>query len=65
MQDPARDSGSPSWQIALRRPVGAAGWQADLVSPNEYRHFESLAHLIRWLGQLDSPAPTRQISGIR
>jgi hypothetical protein len=45
--------------------VGAAGWQADLVSPNEYRHFESLAHLIRWLGQLDSPAPTRQISGIR
>jgi hypothetical protein len=63
MHDIAPDS--DSWQLALRRPAGAPRWQADLLGPGEPRHFESLAQLIRWLVQLDSPDRARQPGGIR
>jgi hypothetical protein len=65
MQEPAADSCFEGWQIALRRPAGAAGWQVDLLGPRGCRHFESLAPLIRWLEKLDSPEPTQAPSGIR
>ena len=69
MHEIVRDSSSESWHIALRRPGGAAGWQADLLSTHEYRHFETLEQLICWLGQLDSPnadrLPVRPPGGIR
>lgn len=65
MHVPAPGTGDEGWQLALRRPIGGRSWQADLLGPGERRHFDTLAQLIRWLVQLDSPDPDRRPGGIR